>query len=86
VGEFFAGTELDDKPLENTGDVFEDLIVPEANAAPSLGLEPCCAPRVLLFSPAVLATIDLDDEQSFEANKIGDVRAKWDLSAEATSS
>jgi hypothetical protein len=84
VGES-AVTELDHNPLKNTGDIFEHLIVPEPDDAPPLGFEPCGTAQILPFSPAMLATIDLDDERSLDANKVGDVSAERDLSAEATS-
>jgi hypothetical protein len=84
VGEF-AVTELDQKPIEDTGHIFEDLIVPEANDAPSLGFEPGGTTQILRLSPTMLATIDLDDERPLDANKVGDVRAEGNLSAEATS-
>jgi hypothetical protein len=83
VGELAAVTKLDHNPLKNTGDVFEDLIVPEADDAPSLGFEPCGAPQILRLSPTMLTAIDLDDERSLDTNKVGDVWAERDLSAEA---
>jgi hypothetical protein len=85
VGEFTAVTELDSKPLENTGDIFEHLVVPEADDAPSMCFEPCGAPQIPRLSPTMLAAIDLDDERSLDAIEVGDVGAERDLPADAMS-
>jgi len=85
VGEFTAVTELDHKPLENPGDVLHDLVVPEADDAPSLGFKPSGAPQILRLSPTMLAAIDLDNERSLDANEVRDVGAEGDLPAEAMS-
>jgi hypothetical protein len=90
LGEFSAVAELDHQPLENTGEILQDLIVPEADNAPPTCFEPRCAPQILRFSPTMLPTIYLDNERSLDTNKVRTnkvryVRTDRHLPAEAIS-
>ena len=85
MGDVPAGAELSHKLLEDTGEVLHNLVVPEANIAPSMRFEPSGPSQILCLSPTVLTAIDLDDERSLDADEVGDIRTEWDLPAEAMS-
>ena len=62
-------------------EMLQDFVVPEAQDAETFGAEEGVALSVV-EAVAVLAAVDLNDQPGFEADKIEDVAAQRDLSAE----
>src|SRR5258708_5937379 len=74
--------EMRDDDVVDALDIAEHLIVPEAQHAEPLPLQPR-RPRIVLREPTVmLPAIDLDDEPPIEADEVDDVATDRHLSAE----
>jgi hypothetical protein len=62
--------------------IAQHVVIPESDNAISASLEPFGADTVVI---GMLTAIDLDDQLSFRAEEIGDVRSDWVLSPETSS-
>jgi len=67
--------------LQNCLKLRLDFIVGEAENPISLGLQPLRTPLIVALLFSMLASVDLDDEPSFEANEIHDIAPQHVLAA-----
>jgi hypothetical protein len=69
--------------FQHTGTICKDIIVPEAQDNKALLTQPFVTNLIMPHgSRTVLATINLDDQSSLEADKVNNVSANRELSSE----
>ena len=75
-----GGNNLPNLPHHRLGSA-ENVVIPEAQNAIALFLQPLSAARVVLNLLCMLTAIDFDDDAALEADKIDDECADWLLAA-----
>ena len=61
--------------LQHAIDILEDLVVPEADHAITLAVQPARSRLILRRSRVVLAAVDFDDQPRLQAAEVNDVVA-----------
>jgi hypothetical protein len=74
-----GGTELHEKLLDDTLDIFDNIIVPEAQHAKLLRLQPLGTLAVVFHAFRVLAAVKLDDEPGRQAGEVRDIATNRNL-------
>ena len=71
------GRGIDDREdgFEHVVSAQENIVVPEANHAPSDGSHVRRPITIVLGLPCVLSTVELDDQPAFSANEVGKIGA-----------
>ena len=59
--------------LQDTGQIFKHVVIPESNDTKSIGLNGICTKRILHYIVRVLPTIDFDNDHWFKTSEVCDV-------------